>query len=869
MRTLIFIVLILASTVFAANQTDVCRAQCSAYELVWMDDTCFSYIQELCAKDPTNVGLDMIGFWSDMVLKDVSLQTYMEAFICVDLVEDCVVPVNNACRTYCEGNNRGYAPNPYLDSRSVFYNEKDKKLHITVNNGGLAYIDKVYVLTETGSSDAYGVVPKLAKIDNRTLQGMRPSNVRWSPASLKSDQTFTLNYQPTADKYNVVRVTISTDPRFVESSTGDNVYELIINDLPEPAYLEIKSANAERVLPSTTMFKIDTVVKNSGELSGDAKLRYFLGAPLKNQLIYERSISVAAGAEAPDEQYYTFESPNETAIYIQLIKDGKVIGERTLFLEPQFLLVRGTVEDDLGNPLEKAWIETRHESAFFTGPTINLITGTDAKGDYEFYLYLTEEGSYPISASKQGYFGNSTAINFTYNDSGGYFFDNKKVMYLDFTLTQHPVQINPANYPVDGRYIIETDRGRFADEYIRGAGNIPIKGGNGTLFISSKNCSPYTSDFLTRFNGSDMAKSDIRCLSPDKDDEYTILDKEVKLWEKSYDGEEPRMAVFDKRGDHVYVLTANNGDNFCNVYAYDINGNPQYKKAYNSNCIGRSRLVPAYDGSALFIGMNAVKYASAGDTRAQGYRIAGDGAVLDSWLFPEHTESLEFSSATEFLDIVENHEFYLTKNRTIETCMLTPGRTCDPPSGRYAVEQLGISKNRALGTCNNTLCVFTLAYPDYIKLEGVWSDNDAASNYANDDLFVFNYEAGKYFANGTKKWSISEKIDDASMSPGGKYLAVAYDPYGIEILNASGKKLTKKLSARASGLEATERGIFFAKNHGNTLEVYRISTMVEPQSSSTTAQSQGNTSFVGQLFQALADAYNGLISWLKDAFGLG
>ncbi|MFH0737453.1 MAG: hypothetical protein V1827_02055 [Candidatus Micrarchaeota archaeon] len=869
MRKLFFIALIaLGALSFSANQTEVCKAQCSAYELVWMDDYCFSYIQEMCAKDPTDVGLDMIGFWADMVLKDISLQTYMEAYICVDMVEQCVVPVNNACMAYCRTNNQGYAPNPHLDDDSIYYSEKDKKLHIRVENTGLAYIDRVYVKTETGSSDTYGVVPKLTQKDARTLEGLRPHYVRWSPEDMVWDRTFTVDYQPTVDKYNVVRVSVSTDPWAVESTTADNSVDFIINDLPNPAFLQLERANATRVEPSTTMFLIKTAVKNTGEVSGDATLKYYLGSAYNNTPFAQTQVSVAGNGTASDEQYYEFTSPRKTSITIELVKDGQVIGTRTLFLEPQFLLVRGTVTDDIENPLEKAWIETRHESNFFTGPTINLITGTDEKGDYEFYLYLTEEGPYPISASKQGYFGNSTTFNYVYNDSDRYFFDTEKIVDIDFTLTQHPLELNPANYPEDAMYIVETDRDRFAGEYVYGAGNIPIRGGNGTLFITSKRCSPYASDFLTRMNGSDMAVSDVKCLNADSVDDYTVLDKEVKLWEKTYDGEEPRMAFFDKRGDHAYVLTANNDNNFCNVYGYDlVTGNQQFRFTSNSNCIQRSMVVPAYDGESVYIGMNAVKYAKAGDTRAKGYRLSETGVILDEWQFPENTESLERSSATEYLDIVEDFEFYLTDNRTIEDCMLTPGHTCDPPGGKYSIEYLGISKNRVLGKCNNTLCLFTLAYNDYTPLEGGYMNHEGDGNYANDDVFVFYYDGGRYYSDGDREWEVKADLDDASMSPGGSFIAVAYDPYAIEIFNADGENLTKT-KHHATGLEATERGIFFATHQGPKIEFYRLSTMVEPGSSTTTTQNQGNTSFVAQFFQVLSDAYNAVVDWLKGLFGL-
>jgi hypothetical protein len=197
--------------------------------------------------------------------------------------------------------------------------------------------------------------------------------------------------------------------------------------------------------------------------------------------------------------------------------------------------------------------------------------------------------------------------------------------------------------------------------------------------------------------------------------------------------------------------------------------------------------------------------------------------------------------------------------------MLIPDHTCNPPSGNYMFERFGISKNRALATCNKTLCAFTLGYPDYVSLGANVNNPEAVGNYVNDDIFIGNYDGGKYYKNGQKLWELDGKIQHVSMSPGGRFIAIAYDPYGIDVLDASGQKLVSKKSS-ATGIEATERGIFYATHSGTNLTLYRLSTMSEPVSSTTTSAGGGSTHFMDQFFQGLVDMFNAAINWLKGLF---
>lgn len=864
MKKIFFVLVLLASFSFAYSQTEVCEAQCQAWKFVWQDDYSFDYLVTMCAKDPGDVGMEMVGFWADMVTQSIGLQTFMEAYICADVATTYIHPQIEACGATCAQDSLFYAPNLYLDDYSVYYSESNRQINVRVRNNGRAYLPASYAEVYAGESGNASIPASMRLLKNASVPGIRPQNVRYLPEGFENaEYAFTVAYTPAADKYNVVRVLVHTDPRYAEMGTRDNKYELVINDLPLPADLRMEEAGFSRHEQETDIFIVHATITNEGELPADAEVRYYFGAPIHGDLAASEAIRVAAGGEAYSEQPITFTPGKSSYITIQVFSEGNVAAERTLYLNPVFFYVYGKVTDEEGRAIPGAAVKvgTFSNTDFPLTTGGQMITMSDDSGNYEFASPFSEERTITVSAQKNGYFANSTTATFVYNGTGTIWLQERRIR-ADISLTQHPIEVG-IDYPARGRYIIETDKGRFTGEYTPGV-PIPVRGSNGTIFVSSPLCSFFAGKFSTTYqSGYFENRPEVKCLSPDTNDDYSLLQEKQLLWEKEYSGEEPRAAYFSRRGDHAYVLTADTSTNFCSLYAYDlVGGNQLFAFRSNAPCAQKSMVSPSYDGSQAYFGVPAIGNPRRDGTPARGYILSNTGAVMRSWEFNTNTESLAHSSAAAMAELVQDpSRFYAPGNLTLENCNLVLDDACNGGGAHSSIESLGLSRNRAIGDCGENFCVFTPAYNDTIMLDRHYTNPIGSGNYANPDVFIADYRNGSYFRGGEILWGVEEKVERASISPGGRYVALAYDPYKIEIFSAEGQSLLSS-GDHATGMEATERGIFYATHQGNRIKFYRLSTMVEPSSTTTSGGGALHTGFVGQLWQALVDFYNWLVQSL-------
>jgi len=849
----------------AANQTEICKAQCAAYELAWQDHYCYQFVKEMCSKGDAETGLEMADFWASMVESEASYWIFVSAYACVDVIDDCIVPINTACANSCNANNLGYAPD--LIVSRLYYLEEDGVLETTVANRGLAYIEGAYATAYYGYSDSINDSPTMTKIGEWDVPALRPRNVRWSPEDLNWDYYHNVTYPIKAGKYNVFKVFVHTDPKFTEGSVNNNAMIYVVNDLPRPAELWIDSATATRYGGKTDTFTVDAKITNKGELPADAEVRYYLGSPRLNQLAASETVRVDAGDKAESEQQVVFQ-PGSTYLTVQLVSEGNVIMERTLYPNPAFFYIEGRVTDEAGRPIPGAIVQVGpfSYSDFPLQSGDAIVTIADEAGHYELPAVFTEEGTVSVYSRKPGYFTNSTNVTLTY-ESDRAFWDYERTITADLILTQEPVQVS-MDYPARAKYIIETDKGRFTGDYAPG-GVIPVQGANGTIFMASENCSYFVGKFNTSYqHGYLDYRPNVTCIAPDTNDDYTLLQKPELLWNKSFSGEEPRVVVFDRRGDHVYVLTADTGTNFNNVYGYDlVTGNQQFKFESGANGIQRSVVMPAYDGSQVYLGMLGPRYAKTGENQSKGYLVSESGQILYTWLFPETTETLLDSSAGSMAELVQYRLFfYAPGDIMLKQCNLVKDKPCEGASKSPTIDLLGISKNRAIGSCNSTSCVFRPAYDDVVMLDRHYANPVASGDYANDDVFVADYKGGSYYHNGDKAWGTDKDTVGVSMSPGGSYVVLVYDSHGMEVFAPDGDSLYSS-DVMATGAEATERGIFYATHQGNRLSIYRLSTMTEPSSTTTTTGGTLHTGFVDQFFQALVDIYNAFMQWISSLFG--
>ncbi|VVC03015.1 Carboxypeptidase regulatory-like domain protein [Candidatus Bilamarchaeum dharawalense] len=865
MKKLILLILLgfLFSQSYAFNQTDVCYSQCAAWKLTWQDDYCWAYIEEFCSMSPTELSKEMVSMWADFVLSEVSFQTEMQAFLCADVITDCIAPKLDACRASCAQDNLSYAPNLYVNEDTVYYDEDTHQIHVVVKNGGRAYIRKAYVSVSSGDSSNLSVT-NFKLITNKTLEGMRPFYVRYSPVGFnESERGFVLNYEPKKDRYNIVRIVVTTEPGMYEMYTHDNTYDLVVNDLPAPAYVRFANVSYYRNLPKTNDFIITPTVENQGEVTGNVVLNFYYGSAYQNTPAISEPLSIAGDSEVSGSYEINFPDPVKSYMTLQITENGQVIDERTIYPDPQYLHIQGKITDETGRPIEDAIVSTQSASSFPLTTGAGQAVYTDESGNYELYKYIIDEGTVSLYVHKPGYSPNSTVLVFSYDAGTRYSTHRINYTYIDLSLLQNPATIS-INYPSNGWYIIETDKGRFAGIYAKTSA-IPIRGNEGTVIITSQNCSPFVSDFDVKMQYTNITVSNVSCLTPDANDDYTILSSAEKVFEKNYEAEEPRDSVFSRNGNFLYVTTAKTGNNRCTLYSYSLpDGNQIYKHEFNDSC-AHYKLSPSYDGSVLYFGFGAGEGSMKGGDQGHYLLFSQNGSIIHDYSDGDKLDTLEHSSATELSTLVgESPLFYVFGYGLLEPCMLIANKTCDPPTGNYALDVLGLSKNRALGKCNKKVCIFTLGAPDYVELDKSNINNPIVSgNYKNNDVFIANYEGGSYYSNGVKTWEVDGKIKSVSMSPGGKFIILAKDPYGVMLYSSDGQNFSSKIDQYGvDNIGATERGVFYTKSQGKKLEVYRISTLSEPTSSTNSGSAGGFTGFTDFIYEVLVGWYNSFISFL-------
>lgn len=867
---LIALFLVLQLPLYAADsgsvsQEEVCYSQCAAYRLVWMDDYCWGTFQHFCSMDKEDVGVQLVGAWASLAGAGADFGILINAYTCVELVDGCIQPILDECEATCAQDPLRYAPNLYVEN--AYYSESEEYLYLNIRNGGRAYMPASTVEVFGAHTDE-GNPPDSAftRIISTSVPDLRPHEIRYIALDIPDEQTLVINWQPQPDKYNVARVVITPAPGRQEISTRDNTYDFIINDLPLPASLVLSKPYFERAEPSTSLFAVYVPLENRGELGIDTTVEFYLGHPKDGNLIGSQQVHFSGGQSRLLEQDVQFTSPLVNYVTIVIYEGDEVLYESTQYASPQFLHIKGKVTDEAGNPLADVRVSNSAPSSsdfpLSGGTAITVLT--DSRGNYDFHL-LSTEGTVTLYAAKNGYYSNQASVSFEYPEDVHHNFYSEKFAYADIVLLQHPMEIS-IGYPVPGRYIIETDKGRFTGQFFPQLA-IPVHGSNGTIAVFSPLCSPMISNFSTPYAGSQLPAPDVTCLTPDANDDYTLLSAQELVFEKEYPDEIPEWAYFDKRGDHVYVITINKEDSLCNIYSYSLPGGQQlYKKELNSHCLQSSNFIPAYDGSLLYAAIGVPKIVKGGTNVSMGHIYSENGQPVREWVYPKMTYNLEPATATEFLDLLA-HPGYYYRGEKVENCMLSEAQPCREGGTGYQVKSLGIAGNRAVSSCNSSYCVVTLGHDDYVEIPSYVVNSMIEGNYQNRDIFMGSYKGGSYIHDGMVSWEIEEDIDDVSMSPGGSYILVGFDPYKISVFDSSGTEhvIDGAHKTGARGLEATERGLFYATTKGGKMSIYRLSTLSEPQSG---IQGEEGTEsffwFVSTFFQALVDIFNGMVDFFAS-----
>ncbi|MEM3364747.1 MAG: carboxypeptidase-like regulatory domain-containing protein [Candidatus Micrarchaeia archaeon] len=890
---ILVVLCVLLSSYYAAataSQYDICVSQCAAYTLAWRQNPAYVFITKWCSYGTKDMFLDIVNAWASYVTRGPDFMTVMKSLQCAHDINAYIVPIIKRCEEECALDDKSFAPDLVVASDTVKYIEKDKRLYVRVINAGFAYIDSADVYIYAGYDDKVNLDPPMRLIHTEKLTCITPYNPAYVPyPNCWYEKSFSIPWEHQKDMFNVVKVVVEpSDSNIVEAGdehSSYNSYKLIVDDLPLPpdAFFD-GPIIYRRIEPYTNKFEIKVNVTNRGELPGNYYISYYLG-----DMRYSfNDFTISANETIPFSTEVLCLDAYPDYVRIEITDaDNNLIDYKTVYLNPQFLIVEGKVTDELGNPIPNA-------SVYIDNGKTPVTTRADGSYTFRHLRPFTMEGKYTLTAHKTGYLDSSTAIQFNYNRSdithAHYIYK-----YVDFVLVEKPKDIY-VGYPSKGWYNILTDKGQYRgvygningtnEESAKGIISAPIKGTRGTIVITSQNCTALIRNFTTSESAFDirLPPQEIKCLRPDTIDDYVLLNKSNLLWSKTYQNEVPHIIKFSKNGKYAYVLTVDKTDLFCKIYAYDLsNGNEIYSYRTNSICLGKqaSTLIPAYDGSKLYAGIAARKSAKRGDTTPKGYLFDQNGNVIEMWEWPEYAESLTDSSATELLDVIASSgRFYAPGYGYIDGCMLSAYDDCKGGTHNTTIRKLGVSRNRVAGECNNLFCVYTLNSPTYHLLqhmghkdnEGIlYNDEIVLGDYVDSDDFVaWKYNTITYYENWKMRHYANKDLTYVSVSPGGRYVMELHEPMGIKIYDRSYPLVEASSFSQVMplGMEATETGMYYGEYKKGKLDVYTLSTIVESQSSTITGGSGQKTGFIEQVLDFFKGIFNYLFDLAKQLFGL-
>jgi len=136
----------------------LCYHQCGVYKFYWKGDFCYDMVQQNCTesfnlKDVVSMVKTIRSSFLTGKLKEIVDVTpiFKAWLICKPLIEDCIVPQLDACKTTCEQYTTFYAPNLSVGSQwggtlhGLYYDDEKKTLSMRVVNNGLGYASDIGV----------------------------------------------------------------------------------------------------------------------------------------------------------------------------------------------------------------------------------------------------------------------------------------------------------------------------------------------------------------------------------------------------------------------------------------------------------------------------------------------------------------------------------------------------------------------------------------------------------------------------------------------------------------------------------------------------------------------------------------------------
>jgi len=902
-----FIFPLLATPVSAYQQSEsVCYSQCAAYKFGWKGDFCWDLFQSQCSVGGKDMVNNMISLVKDtaqamatgklMTIVDVSA-VFKGWFMCKPLIEECIVPQLNACESTCKNVSQTYyAPNLSVGTAytnettpSVFYSEERHELIFEVVNDGPGYAWDIDVTASWGHTPNRDKIvsgggtlftekiPELLFLGARIGSPKEPmdavtdflideSNISGFLSKYKSDANN--HYVPpiwfksipfTAPEGEFTQVTFKVDPNNLipESGENDNTFIYEINKLPTPFSLTVENLAIRRNNPiSLTEYMVNFELKNSGEDSGNANIKWYEGnyesgkSPIYqqskiisglNQVSFDHIINVDVATKGGD-------SCNHSQKYTLVVFDDEgFIKTKHEFYIPLYAgSITGRVEDIFGKNI--------------VGATVTASTGqTSIVDEYGFYHIngISILGKVSLSVTHPDFSGtDSKEVEIKYIENkdkcrvDGLTVNGVNFVLKDqdviFTVTLKDTSGNPVNGHVLATNKIsdnaEINKNNFRlEKEINGTGELgALQPGEYMFTISAGNYKTMAQTVLAVPSNQNL-EFILEPILGRSNDGTMVIQAPQLLWQWDRGVEILSQVAATKDGKRVFLYTSQNKDNTGKIYFLDaITGN-QIKKVNTPATGGNSKacLSTSYDGNTTAL---LVRNGVAKDVKSSLLLFNNQGSEFAKTDYICKTSGCSVSECS-----VSPDGFYIYPGFLINKSLYEYSRLEIEGIGGYShmsYSSLGplyfLHGNGLIAGCEehqgSDQCAQYLNHAEITRFSGLEGSIRVVDSSFNDQRAIFTgYDKLFLYGAGNKVFekdvNASGQEPSASISMGGQYIIYSHNEAGVhnvdfKIVNADDVDKTpnynKDVNENVIFVHANDKGLFYLVEKGKTLKYYQV-----------------------------------------------
>ena len=878
---LVVFIFLSQKTSFAYLQNEgVCYSQCAAYKFVWKGDFCYDLFANQCGVSEGNTIIKTIKFLKDIygVVKDSSgADTIFKAwFVCKPLIQDCIAPQLASCRNVCQSDQTYYGPNLSVgsnwgsaDYRGIYYDETNHNLIFKVINNGLGYASDIDVSASWGHTKNRDLIvsgggmlftekiPELLFLGARIGSPKTPgdyitdflideSNFAKYLQGFKSDVDNhyippawykVVPFTAPAGEYTKVIVNVDPNKMIPESNEADNTFILEINDLPLPASYEINKLTAVRSNSnSLTDYMVSFEVKNNGEESGTAHVKWYLGKYEKNKSpLYEQEMVVL-----PKDKVL-FDHP--------LVMDVSKGGDSCNYSQ-QYTLV---IFDDNGNkqtereflvPLFAGSVSGRVVDLFgkkVVGATVTASTGQSSVSNSLGYYHLKGIpvlGNVTLTVTHPDFSKTeSKEVEVRFDDSK----DKCHIAGLshygvDFTLKDQDVLFtitvkNTSGELISANVFASNSNWRF-NETVNGTGSLPgMQPGKYTFTISALGYKTISQDINAVPNDQNL-EFVLEKLNGRPNDDTLHLITPTLLWQKKLGSEERVIGnmVGTKNGKLLVVSTKNNRSGARSLFFLDFLTGKQIKEVSVPSSVEEQRYVglsASYDGGTVGLTVNPSKGKEKLDVVVKVFDALGNeigSTTLDKKLSiamnvsPDGFYLCPYVLLDKGLHKYTRHETKGKGDDSFERNAATCG-------------DFFLRNNNFINNCSDGLCEETIG-DEKVRTIGAITEKPFIYDASIDAGTIVARSYKKLYYFGSSSWNkeleSDNKYKSVAVSPGGMYTLVTEGSGSHSLLklkvfgNTGGDKTPDFPYKDVKFVFANDKGLFFASFTTNNLSLYQI-----------------------------------------------